>query len=173
MTFGYIPPPKLEHLSPQALASISDDVIEHALICYVADVLENAEDELEALSELPEALQAWYFAFLLDAEVLNGGFNQYFFNPSGQFAEVTPAALERMALPEAATLVARAVDLLETHTPSLEAAQQDGTIEAFMQTYIDQPFEELDNEYCSKEAEWRDARIAFLRRSAEEIRHTC
>ena len=171
MDFELKPPPKLARLSPEALASISDDDLESVLVGYLFDHMLPSVDDREAVAALPPALQAWYVTFVVDAEVLNGGFNQFFFNSSGALAPLAPAAFTQIGIPEAGELVRRALELLETHAPALEAAEQAGTIEAFMETYVDQPFEELDNEYGTNEGQWREARVRFLRRHAPTFRH--
>ena len=171
MEFELKPPPKLARLSPETLASVSDDELESALVGYVLDRMVPAMDDAAAVAALPPALQAWYVAFVVDAEVLNGGFNQFFFNSSGVFAPMAPAAFAQIGIPEAGELVVRALQLLEAHAPALEAAEAAGTIEAFMETYIDQPFEELDDAYGAQEERWREARIHFLRRAAPTLKH--
>jgi len=164
-------PPKLNHLAPDVLAGISDDLLESALIDYVGERLSEGDDELEAVAALPSALQHWYIAFLVDAEVLNGGFNQLFFNPTGALAAEAPAAFAKIGIPAAGHLVEQAIRLLEQHAPALEAAAEAGTIEAFIESYIDQPFGQLDRQYAAAEDEWRSARLRYLRSQAEFIRH--
>jgi hypothetical protein len=171
MTIDYTPPPKLLRVTPDAIAAIDDGEIESSLIHYVFDHRTSGEAELEAISDLPEALQAWYIAFVVDAEVLNGGFNQLFFNPSGELTPAAPAAFEFMAMPKAAALISRALELLDQHAPALEAAHASGTLEAFMETYLDQPFSVLDEEYCSHEEDFRNARVRFIRDNANGLRH--
>ncbi len=171
MPFEFVPPPKLECLTPATLASVSDDVIESTLINYVIDYKSDSDDELESISVLPVALQAWYIAFVVDAEVLNGGFNQFFFNSSGQLAPGAVEAFNLIGAPAAGRLVETAIELLDQHAPALEAAAEAGTIEAFMETYLEQPFRELDDQYCTGEDDWRNARIRFIRQESAAFRH--
>ncbi len=171
LEFQFTPPSKLSNLSPESLASVSDDEIESVLVGYVLDHSVQGTDEPEAIAGLPAPLQAWYVAFVVDAEVLNGGFNQFFFNSSGALAHLAPSAFAQIGIPEAGDLVTQAVELLEAHGPALEAADEAGTIEAFMETYIDQPFGELDERYGVREEQWRLARIRFLRQVAPTLKH--
>ena len=171
MGFEFTPPPKLSELSPAILVGVSDDELESALIEYVVDHLIDAEAEIESVTALPPALQAWYVAFVVDAEVLNGGFNQLFFNPSGALVPSAPAAFAQIGIPAAGDLVIQALSLLDAHAPALEAAQEEGTVDAFMETYLDQPFAALDTAYAEREEEWRAARLAFLREHAPTFRH--
>jgi len=52
--------------------------------------------------------QAIYATWLLEYEVYMGGFNQYFLNSSGTYAELTPKALKLIGATEIANLVAKA-----------------------------------------------------------------
>lgn len=169
MSFEFTPPPSLRDLTPATLAAVSDDELEGALAGYVADRISEAGDESAAVDRLPPGLQTWYLTFLLDAEILNGGFNQFFFNPTGQYAGLLPAALEEIGAADASTLILRALELVGQHAPALEAAAEEGTIDAFMATYLDQPFAELDAAYAQRESEWREARIRFIRAHASTI----
>jgi hypothetical protein len=169
MEFSFRPPPKLEQITPEALSAISDDEIEGSLVSYVVDLAPSEVNELEALDRLPDALRTWYVAFIVDAEILNGGFNQLFFNSSGALAPEAPAAFTALGIPEAGDLVDRALSLLEDHAPALEKAQEAGTIEAFMETYLDQPFEELDNAYAEQQEKWAEARLRFIRKHSSQF----
>ena len=165
MDYSFTPPPKLEHISAETLARIPDDVVEYSLIEYVVDHSLPSGSPVDAVAHFPDALRSWYIAFIVDAEILNGGFNQLFFNPSGALAPDAPAAFVALGIPEAGALVQRALDLLEAYSPALEQAQKQGTVEAFASTYLEQPFSELDNQYSVKEEQWREARIRFVRES--------
>ena len=164
--FAFTPPPKLKSLSAAELATVDDGVLESAVIDYVVDHMLGPEEGLDAIANWPSALQTWYAAFVVDAEVLNGGFNQFFFNSSGTLAPAVPSALRELGVDQAADIVEEALALLGQHAPALEAAAEEGTIDAFMETYLDQPFSELDDRYGRLEEALRDARIRFLRDNA-------
>jgi len=51
----------------------------------------------------------WQFV----CEVNNGGIHQFFFNPSGEFASETVAALEKVQMPFAASLLRRALSAFQ------------------------------------------------------------
>lgn len=166
MSGAFSPPPKLDDLSATSLSAIADDDLEYALSSYVAEHIEVRGGDFEAIETLPPRLLTWYVSYIVDAEVLNGGFNQLFFNPSGQYASMAPEAFDAIGAPEAKAIVTEALALLEQHAPALEAAADAGTLEAFMETYLDQPFADLDASYASKEEQWRTARLRFLRDNA-------
>jgi uncharacterized protein DUF4375 len=169
--FDFEPTPVPDHLDPSTIAGISDDVLESALVSYVVARWKELGGEAQALATMPSALRAWYVTFVVDGEVLNGGFNQLFFNASAGAGEDAPKAFETVGLPAGADLMRRARALLTDRGPALEDARREGTIEAFMDTYGDDPFGPLDAEYAEHEDEFRLGRIRFLRGHADAIRH--
>jgi len=171
MASEFTPPAALSILTPAGLVAISDDDLEGALITYVVEKALPDPNDPAAVAALPSGLRAWYLTFVVDAQVLNGGFNQLFFNPTGALVPDAPAALTSVGIPEAADLVTAALYLLGEHAPALEAAVEAGTVEAFMETYIDQPFAELDNAYGAAQETFRLARIRFVREQATAFTH--
>ncbi len=169
MSSAFVPPPKISDLRAATLAAISDDDVEFSLVDYVATRIGANGNELDAIERLPPRLLTWYITFVVDAEVLNGGFNQLFFNPSGRYATMAPMAFEEIGAPEAAALVAQALSLLDQHAPALEAAAEEGTLEAFARTYLDQPFGELDSAYAAGEPQWRAARLRYVRDNSDTL----
>jgi hypothetical protein len=171
MSLAFIPPPKLERITPAALAEVQDDVIESALVEYVLDHSRPSERMVDAVAHFPEALRSWYIAYTIDAELMNGGFNQFFFNVFSEFTKEAPAAFARVGIPDAGAIVERAAALLPSYAPVLDRARARGTIDAFMDTYSTHPFSEVDKLYASNESRWRDARIRFIRENAEALQH--
>ena len=171
MSIEFRPPPTIDRLLPEAVAAIADTDLEHALIAYVTAHAAIKGDRPSHLANWPLAIQVWYVAWVLDAEVLNGGFNQFFFNRPEWLVSAAPAALTAVGAPDAAKLIARARALLDSHASTLEAAREAGTLEAFADTYLQQPFAELDRLYSEGAEQWRSTRIQYLRREAHTLRH--
>ncbi len=165
------PTPIPDHLDPVIIAGISDDDLESALLGYVVARLKELDGEAQALAAIPSVLRAWYITFVVDGEVLNGGFNQLFFNGSAGASPEAPQAFETVGLSEGADLIRRARILLKDRGPVLEDAREEGTIQAFMETYDGDPFAQLDAAYAEREDEFRTGRIRFLRQHANSIRH--
>src|SRR4051812_32439383 len=109
--------PVPDHLDPTTIAAISDDVLESALMGYVVARWNDLGGEAQALATMPSALRAWYITCVVDGEVLNGGFNQLFFNASAGASEDAPQAFETVGLLEAADLMRRARTLLRDRGP--------------------------------------------------------
>ncbi|MCA9322005.1 MAG: DUF4375 domain-containing protein [Planctomycetes bacterium] len=165
--FKFQIPPTPTEITAALIETTADDILENVLLNYVLSIQKCAP---ESSASLPTALQAHYVAFLVDAEVLNGGFNQLFFN-APEVAAAAPDAFQYFGLEKAASLARRACQLHESVRPRLEAARRDGTIEAFMDTYDESPFQVLDGLYAAAEGEFRDARLYFIRAHADEFLH--
>src|SRR5437016_1196463 len=68
------------------LRAIPDDELEQALFDYAIGVIwDDNEPRFDNFRSLPIGIQALYTTWTVDAEVNNGGFNQYFWNSSGTF----------------------------------------------------------------------------------------
>jgi hypothetical protein len=65
--------------------------------------------ELAGLDGLSRREQAVFLAWQFVGEVNNGGFRQFLSNPSGAHAPQTPAALDEVGMPHAASLLRRAL----------------------------------------------------------------
>src|SRR5437773_12145409 len=94
------------------LASISDDDIELAIQDYVYLRISNKfEEEERVLSELSPGFRAIYCTLHVEAEVRNGGFDQYFSNSEGRLALTAEEGFQRIGAPEYADLMHRAIQL--------------------------------------------------------------
>jgi Domain of unknown function (DUF4375) len=166
--FDWSPPPTPPAVTAELFASTPDDILENVLLNYVLETQQRFPDLVECL---PVALQAHYVAFMVDAEVLNGGFNQLMFN-SPQIAEVAAEAFRYLRMPVAADMADRAWKLYEKAVPSLKAARQSGTVESFMETYREQLFDELDHQYASAQAAFRGDRLRYIREQPSQFFHS-
>jgi hypothetical protein len=69
------------------LQAISDDEISMALFDYAITIVDHESGRpRQTFILLPERIQALYSTWMVDAEVRNGRFNQYFWNTSGELA---------------------------------------------------------------------------------------
>lgn len=93
-----------------------------------------------------DSQKAFFFICELDGEVCNGGFNEYYFNPSGANRFEVEKTLELVGAVDFLNLMKRANACYETIKPELEKFD-DGTVENFSKSYEDNPFSEFDDEY--------------------------
>jgi hypothetical protein len=117
--------------------------------------------------------QAVHLARLVDMEVKNGGFNQYFFNTQGVYEEATLRAYELigawdyMAAFEAAAK--QAVYSVEGHAAAHQQEDPAELMKSFCETYTDNPLNDIDGSYddCSPEIDLVLA--AFIRKNADQF----
>jgi hypothetical protein len=102
--------------------------------------------EFETVSGWNKPRQAIYIIWILEAEVNNGGFNQFYFNSSGQFADLAPDVLQLVGATRFADLVSRANDVYRAENDKI-TRHQDGTIEVFSKSYDDNPLNKFDDEF--------------------------
>lgn len=109
--------------------------------------------------------QAIYMIWMLEAEVNNGGYNQFYFNPSGQFYNHLPEALELVGANKFADLTKRANDTFEKENPKI-TQYQDGTLEGFSKSYDDNPLNKFDDEFYDlyKTENLQQIQVDFIRR---------
>jgi len=99
---------------------------------------------LQALTETERTLLA---VWVVDAEVNNGGFDQYFFNSSGDLAPETPSALERIGAPRAAALLRRAIERFPDAQPASTQTARHDQLEALRLDDDESIFEDLDESW--------------------------
>src|SRR3954453_16304768 len=98
-------------LTPEILASISADDVADAIVQHVAQRVTAAGEghRDEVIVGLPSGTQAVYTTWLVDAEVNNGGLNQFFFSKNARFAGLALAGYELFGAEEYASVMRAAI----------------------------------------------------------------
>lgn len=136
-------------LSSEIIDSISDDNLLQIVFDNLWSKLPtNYEEEYKAVMSWNKSRQAIYIIWILEAEVNNGGFNQFYFNSSGQFYKNLPDALNLVGAIKFADLTRRANKTFEKEFNQI-TEHQDGTLDGFSQSYDDNPLNEFDEEFYS------------------------
>lgn len=104
------------------------------------------EKECETVMSWNKSKQAIYMIWVLEAEVNNGGFNQFFFNSSRQYYKHLPEALKFVGANKFADLTERANSIFEKENQKI-TQHQDGTLEGFSKSYEDNPLNKFDDEF--------------------------
>lgn len=130
----------------------------------------NYEKEYESVLKLSKSEQAIYIIWVLEGEINNGGFNQYYFNSSGEFADLAPDALKLVKANKFAELVNKANMLYKKEHKNI-TKNQDGTLEGFGKSYDDNPLNELDDEFYDlyKTEKLEDLQIEYIRQHKSEF----
>jgi len=160
-----------KNLTREVITQIPDD----QLVTVVYDNIcskfpENYRKEYKTLMTLSKARQAIYIIWCVEGEVNNGGFNQFYFNSSGQYAKLAPEAFKLVGADKYAELMQRANNTYQSNKKSI-IKSQDGTLEGFSESYKDNPLNELDNEFYElyKIEDLSQLQINFIRNNIDQF----
>lgn len=163
--------PNHKILTIDIINKTSDD----SLLWVIADnlfkkILKDYKKEYQTVMTFSKPRQAIYMIWELEAEINNGGFNQYYFNSSGQFAKLTPDALRLVGAVKFSELVSKANKIFETENKKI-TKNQDGTLDGFSKSYEDNPLNKFDDEFYKlyKTENLEQLQIAFIRKHKAEF----
>lgn len=146
------------------MASIPDEKLEQAIFDYTASKFKgNYGNEEQILATLPPGVQALYLTWIVEGEVKNGGFNQYYWNTNDQFADQAVQAFEFFAATEHAALMREANRLREMERPVMEKYKNQGTLTAFSESYNESKLGPLDDRFYNLDEKLSDLRISKVR----------
>ena len=139
-------------MKPPNVAAIADDEVQFAILDYVhAKMADHSDKEAEFLATLPPGVRALYVVSGVEDEVNNGGFNQYYWNSTGKFADQAVAAFEYFSARAHAELMREANRIHAAEQAEIEKFKQQGTLQAFSDSYkvsklgpLDERFYKLD-----------------------------
>lgn len=128
------------------------------------------EKEYETVLSWNKPRQAIYMIWALEAEVNNGGYNQFYFNSSGQFYKHLVDALKLIGANKFADLTKRANETFEKENPKI-TQHQDGTLEGFSKSYDDNPLNKYDDEFYDlyKTENLQQIQIDYIRKNKKEF----
>jgi hypothetical protein len=139
--------PVHNELTEQIIDTTSNDNILQVVFDNLSAKLPaDYEKEYESVMTWNKSRQAIYMIWALEAEVNNGGYNQFYFNSSGQFYKYLPEALRLVGANKFADLTQQANNIFEKENKKI-TEHQDGTIEGFSKSYDDNPLNNLDTKF--------------------------
>jgi hypothetical protein len=155
-------------LTPEILQTIPDDKLCQAIVDYVAAAIKKDwENDTTKVPQLGGGFSAVYFVNQLDAEVNNGGFNQFFFNAGRRAVELSKEGAEFMGMKELAGIVGKALAIAEREQAKMAKVKAKGTIEAFMESYEDISFDEADDAFFKLNQDLNKQMVSFIRSKPE------
>ena len=163
--------PVLSEVTPASLGALDEDEREQALIAYVDHNINLDDDRLAALLRLPRGLQVVYLSFLVEAEAVNGGLHQFFWNPSADFAELVAPALTDLGAAAAAEIFAQALEVARSESARREALRADGSWEAFVQSSEESFLRTFDSAFGDQAAGLAALRARFLQDNGPLLIH--
>jgi hypothetical protein len=144
------PDPQFRDLTPALISSLSADDIGDAILQHVEwQVRAKKGDRTAAIEALPVGTRAIYTTFLVDAEVNNGGFNQFFYNPSGELAGDALVGYELLGAEDYAEIMRAAIATRESERERMAPFYDAESLEAFSRSYEHTELGEVDQRYYS------------------------
>jgi hypothetical protein len=157
-------------LSPEILAKVPDDELEQAVMDYVGTkIRDDYEHERLIVGKLRPGVQAVYVTWWVEAEVNNGGFNQYYWNSTGQFADEAPAAFEFFGATQHAALMREANAVRGAEVSAMQKYKDQGSLEAFSASYDESKLGPLDDRFFGLSENLSALRIAKIRAQPEDF----
>jgi len=157
-------------LDPSILRSIPDTDVELTIVDYVGSKLDGQyEREVEVVSSLSPGVRATYLTWIVEGEVNNGGFNQYYFNTDGKFASEAVSAFEYFGATEHAALMREANSIRALEAAEMAKFKERGTLEAFSESYEHSELGPLDDRFYELSENLSQLRIQRIRQMPEEF----
>lgn len=126
--------------------------------------------EYETVMSWNKSRQAIYMIWELEGEVNNGGYNQFYYNSTGQFYKHLPNALKLVGANRFADLTQRANVTFEKENPKI-TQRQDGTIEGLSESYENNPLNKFDDEFFNlyNKEDLQKIQVDFIRKHKIEF----
>ena len=106
----------------------------------------------------------------LEREINNGGFNQYFFNSSGDYARETVQALKEIKANKTAPLLEKAIQQFpDSNFPSDRTERQD--IMEKIEDKADEVWDRLDNNFYKYEDNIAELLLDFVKNNIDDFSH--
>jgi hypothetical protein len=166
--------PRPSHLDPMTIRSIKDQDIDYALTWYFGECMRTTKSSREAtLRGESTAFRAFYLSWLLEAEVLNGGFNQYFWNVSPELIGLTADALRNIGASDALEIFLLATKRGEAEEPRRNELKAQRTLQAFSDSYKLSRLVEYDERFAALATAFAAKRLGYVRANDDKLEGRC
>ena len=155
-----------EKLDSATLREIPNTDLELAVFDYAASKLDGKNDR-QILMGLSPGVRALYLTWVVEAEVNNGGFNQYYFNTEGAFAPDAVDAFEFFGATQLAALMREANAVREAEEKAMAKFKDAKTLEAFLESYEETKLGPLDDRFIELSEKLTELRVARIRQTPE------
>lgn len=139
---------RCEFITGAELAELPDSDLEIAAVSWIQGKFDKDwSNDFEVVSKLPKPCQNIYSCHMVTAEINNGGYNQLFFNSTGRFAKMSVEGFAALGCDNLSKVTAKAIELYGENRLTLEK-YDNGTAESFSDSYDEEIFDDLDDEFC-------------------------
>lgn len=158
-------------LTEQIIDKTSDAELLQVVFDNISEKLPtDYKKEYDTVLSWSKPRQAIYTIWWLEAEVNNGGFNQFYANSNGQFYKLLPDFLKLIAAHKFSNLTTRANKTYEQENDKI-TKQQDGTLEGFSKSYVNNPLNKFDDEFYNlyKTENLQKLQVDYIRKHKQEF----
>lgn len=160
-----------KELTEQIIDTTSDDNLLQVVFDDLSDKQPaDYEKEYETVISWNKSRQAIYMIWALEAEVNNGGYNQFYFNSSGKFCKYLPEVLKLVGANKFADLTKRANETFEKENSKI-TQHQDGTLAGFSKSYDNNPLNKFDDEFYDlyQTENLQQIQVDYIRKNKKEF----
>lgn len=122
----------------------------------------------DKIDKLTEQQKQFYYNQCLEREINNGGFSQYFFNSSGDFANNTIQSLLIIGANKTADILQNAIDQFPNGNVPEDRIERQEILEQ-IQEKADLVWEELDQKFFTYEDDLNKLNIEFIRKNKNKF----
>ncbi len=153
-----------ERLSIEQILRLDDTTEMICELCFgISDKITRT-----GFDSLSHAEQVLYRIYWVEAEVNNGGFDQYFFNTSGNDAIDTPASLEEIGAHHTVQIVRDAISIFPGGPPPRSREERDKLYDLVTDEVRDK-WNELDLKFYKYHDPLEDLQIEYMKNNKDVI----
>jgi hypothetical protein len=131
---------------------------------FIGELCEYGDD----YSKLTEQQKLFYFNQNLEREINNGGFNQYFYNSSGNYAHETVISLKEIGANKTADILQKAIDEFPNKNVPKDRDERIEVIEK-IEDNANNKWEELDKQFYQYEDNLNLLNIEYIKKNASSF----
>ena len=153
------------------IEQLEDDKLDYmAFQCICGSFPSGSVPDAASVQVLPAGQQMLLLTSLLEVEVMNGGFNQYFYNRGEAFASLTLAGYHLLQAHNCAALFGASLEVYHSERAQMLAVKAQGTLQAFSDSYQTTNLTNYDTDfYRAVESEGVEARrAAYIRQHLQD-----
>jgi hypothetical protein len=161
---------KYPALTAEVIRDLPDADLDYSIVDHVGYLIgDDYENEYKIVMALPKEMRAVYTTWWVEAEVGNGGFNQYFWNSTGQFRHEAVQGYELIGANEHASLLREAIAVYEKEEARLKQYKDKNSLEGFSESYKDNPLNQFDERFFKLD-DANAMRANFIRKNMNAFR---
>lgn len=157
-------------LTLETLQNTPDDRLESVIIDAAINAIGGLYDwEYEVVQAWPIGLRMLYTTWEVEAEVNNGGFDQYFWNTEGMFSQMALKNFRLVGAKQYASLLERAIAVEKEVAAIMKKHEDEGTLDAYLESQQDSRWDTLGSEFYSLKEDLSALRVKYIRSHLDEF----